>query len=269
MTEEPKKESPRELKRKERLQRHIDMLKESSEKVGQLNPVVISQFGVVSGSKRLSADPNWRMKKVQLQDEYEHWKVVANSNIQMEPSQEEWRLYLSKAIDALLEKNKNLKREDIVKRLTEDFGLQKTKLYELIPEEYKKDYDTSKGADLYKPKNDESKIPQSGITETKRPTAFDMEKLLISELQKADINPKVKVPYERPYNYPQPFFADIVVGNLAMDIVGKSTKEEIVKRDEFFIKKHGLYPIHFPVPMVKKYAPIIASLIHGMVGKTS
>ena len=67
--------------------------------------------------------------------------------------------------------------------------------------------------------------------------------------------------FDRPYKYPQPYYADLKIGNLTFDILGKSSQEEREERDEFFVKQ-GMYPVHLPRPMVKKYAPVIAALIH-------
>ena len=89
---------------------------------------------------------------------------------------------------------------------------------------------------------------------------LELEKLLISELEKVGVKPEVKVPFDRPYNYTKPYFGDIKVGNVVMDVKGKSSVEEVEERDKYFMEK-GLLPIHFPGPMVKKFAPDIASLV--------
>jgi hypothetical protein len=46
-----------------------------------------------------------------------------------------------------------------------------------------------------------------------------------------------------------------------MDIKGKSSVGETEARDKYFIEKKQLLPIHLPPPMVKKFAPEIASLV--------
>jgi len=56
-------------------------------------------------------------------DEYEHWRSVANANVQIEPSKEEWREYVNKAIGALKKDNKSITNAEIIKQLEKDFGL--------------------------------------------------------------------------------------------------------------------------------------------------
>ena len=90
---------------------------------------------------------------------------------------------------------------------------------------------------------------------------LQLEELLISELEKQGVKPETKVPFDRPYKYSQPYFADIVIGRVVMDIKGKSSVGETEARDKYFIEKKQLLPIHLPPPMVKKFAPEIASLV--------
>jgi len=271
---EKKKKKSREELREERIAKHVAALRESEQKIGQLIPVIESQFGIVSGSKRRKANPDWRTKKVTYDDEYEHWRNVANANIQIEPSKKEWAEYVNKAIAALKKDNKNITNAEIIKRLEKDFGLPRARIYELMSDEFKKE---CKKADLHldgAPKGDESKSAQTAQLSQVVDTVFkgvkgfvekpNMEQVLVAELKKFDIVPEVKVKFDRPYKYPQPYYADLKIGNLTFDILGKSSQEEREERDEFFVKK-GMYPIHLPRPMVKKYAPVIAALIHGFV----
>ena len=146
-----------------------------------------------------------------------------------------------------------------------------------MDDEFKREYKKLTGNLEGTPKDDESKSPESGqLTQTTQivdkgfkgvkgiGTVRGVEQLLVEELKKLDVKPEVKVKFDRPYKYPRPYYADVKVGKLAMDVLGKSSEEERVKRDKYFIKQ-GMYPIHFPPPMVKKYAPVIASLIHVLI----
>ena len=230
-----KKTKSREELREERIAKHVEALKESESKIGQLFPVIESQFGVVSGSKRLKANPDWRKKVVVLKDEYEHWKAVANSNVQLEPSKGEWATWVNNAI-RVLKNERKMSNADIVKKLNEDFGLPRYKIYELMDDEFKIEY---KKLTTQTPKDDESK--DSGLQnlkEIKVPKGMsdlELEKLLISELEKVGVKPEVKFAIDRPYNYTKPYFGDIKVGNVIMDVAGKSSKEEVEERDKYFI----------------------------------
>ena len=154
--------------------------------------------------------------------------------------------------------------------MKKDFGLPQWKIYELLPEDYKREYKVGADGNLVgTSKDDESEFAKSAnlsqvvvdqIFKGKGFTELDAERMLVAELKKLNIEPELKVRIDRPYKYPQPYFMDVKVGNVTMDIVGKSTLEEVELRDKFFREK-GLYPVHFPMPMVKKYAPLIASLV--------
>jgi len=205
MTEEEKKKGQRESRRDARIQRHIEALKESEQKIGQLFPVIESQFGVVSGSKRLEANPNWRKKKIQLDDEYEHWKAVANSNVQLEPSKKEWATWVNNAI-RVLKRDRKMSNSDIVKLLNDDFGLPRWRVYELMDDEFKIVY---KKLTAQMPKDDESKdsgLPNLGKDKgSKGMSDLQLEELLISELEKVSVKPEKQVAFDRMYKYPRPY----------------------------------------------------------------
>jgi hypothetical protein len=44
--------------------------------------------------------------------------------------------------------------------------------------------------------------------------------------------------------------------------------EEVEERDSYFRKK-GLYPVHVPGPVIKKYAPFVASLVKSFMSFVS
>ena len=105
-------------------------------------------------------NPDWRTKKITLDNEYEYWKSVANANIQIEPSKEEWREYVNKAI-AALKRDRKMNNVGVIKQLEKDFGLTRTRIYDLMSDEFKKE---CKKADLHldgTPKDDESKLSES------------------------------------------------------------------------------------------------------------
>jgi len=267
----PKRKS-REEQRQERIKRHIEVLKESEQKIGQLTPVVISRFGVVSGSKRLKANPDWWRKQIDLDNEYDYWRLVANSNIQIEPNEAEWRTYVNKAIKALKELNKKITNKEVVERLMEDFGLPRTRIYNLMDDEFKREYQ-SQGSpkddetDLQgTSKDDESESPESGqlpsiIKGPREPTA---EEILVKEIEKYNISPEIRVKYPNSPS-PRPYYAPIKIGGIIIEILRPGTgKDEVQAKNEFFIKK-GMWPINIPRPMAKKYSSVIASLIHGFL----
>jgi len=241
-----------------KLQEHIDALKESEAKVGQLLPVIDSKYGIISGHKRLRANPNWRRKKLDLDSEYDYWKLVANFNIQKEPSKKECIEYVNGAIAALKKEREGITNAEIIKQLEKDFGFSRSKIYELMGDEFKIEYKkltTNLGGD------DESKESTVRILKKdKGMSDLELEKLLISELEKVGVKPEVKVPFDRPYNYTKPYFGDIKLGNVVMDIIGKSSAEEVEERDKYFMEKKLLL-LHLPGPMVRKFAPEIASLV--------
>ena len=70
---------------------------------------------------------------------------------------------------------------------------------------------------------------------------LELEQRLILELQKAGVKPETKVPFDRPYKYSQPYFADIVIGRIVIDIKGKSSQEEVDERDKYFMEKKKLF----------------------------
>lgn len=245
------------------LQKHIDALKESEEKVGQLLPVIDSKYGVISGHKRLMANPNWRKKTLDLKSKYDYWKLVANFNIQKEPSKEECMEYVNGAIGALMDERKGITKAEIIAKLEKDSGLSRRKIYEFMDDEFKREYrklTTDFGGE------DESKSSNLEHSKSHKVVLSDLEleQLLILELQKAGVKPETKVPFDRPYNYTKPYFGDVKVGNIVMDISGKSSVEEVEERDEYFRKK-GLVPIHFPGPIIKKYAPFVAFLVKSFM----
>ena len=61
---------------------------------------------------------------------------------------------------------------------------------------------------------DESKSAESAQSKTHKVVMSDLEleKLLISELEKVGVKPETKVTFDRPYKYPRPYYADIKVG---------------------------------------------------------
>ena len=71
---------------------------------------------------------------------------VANANVQIEPSEEDWALYVNKAIEALKRDRSVTKSTDIIKQLERDFGLNQRRIYELMDDEFKKE---CKKADLH------------------------------------------------------------------------------------------------------------------------
>ena len=145
----------------EKLQEHIDALKESEAKVGQLLPVIDSKYGIISGHKRLMANPNWRKKTLDLNSKYNYWKLVANFNIQKEPSMEECKEYVNGAIAALMEERPGITKREIIKQLEKDSGLRRTKIYELMNDDFKREW--RKLTTVFGAEN-ETDSPQSGLS---------------------------------------------------------------------------------------------------------
>ena len=150
---------------------------------------------------------------VPYDDEYEHWRNVANANVQIEPSEEEWALYVNKAIAALKRDRHMEKKMDIIKQLERDFGLSQRRIYELMDDEFKKE---CKKADLHldgTPKDDESKSAESAQLSQVVDKVFkgikgmveepNAEQMLVAELKKFNIKAERKVPFKRPYKYPR------------------------------------------------------------------
>ena len=85
-----------------------------------------------------------------------------------------------------------------------------------MDDEFKKEY---KKADLHlegTSKDDESELSESRQSKPRVHKVvmsdLELEQLLISELEKQGVKPEVKVPFDRPYKYPKPYYADIKVG---------------------------------------------------------
>jgi hypothetical protein len=212
------------------------------------------------------------VQKVAIDNKYLHWKAVVNANIQMEPSKEDWKLWINNAIGALKKETK-MSNAEIVRLLLDDFGLPEWKIYNLMDDGYKREYEKQEKppeeqteALKEKLKKDESKSRKSdfGGKAFGNVSEFFLEKMLVKEFEKLGVKPETKVPIDRAYPYPYPYIADIKLENIIIDVEGKSLPEELTERDAHF-KKLGMYPIHLPRSMVQKFTPNIASLIYGFV----
>ena len=100
---------------------------------------------------------------------------------------------------------------EAIKQLEKDFGLSRHRIYDLMSDEYKRDYEKADANIKGTPKDDESKSPQSGQSSQVVDSVFkgkepDVQEVMVAELRKVGIELEAKVPFKRPYSYTRSYF---------------------------------------------------------------
>ena len=114
----------------------IELLKQSKEKVGYLNPVVQDQHGnILSGRHRKYADANWPTVTREVKDDLERELLIIHYNVQRSVPREETQNRLLR-IAKILE-HQGVEPEEICARVTELTGFSREYVRQLLPDEYK------------------------------------------------------------------------------------------------------------------------------------
>ena len=130
----------------------------------------------------------------------------------IEPSRKESKEYVNGAIAALKEERPGITKREIIKQLEKDSGLNRSYIYELMNDDFKREWrklTTDFGG------KDETESPPSGLSKPKTHKVvmsdLQLEQLLISELEKVSVKPEKQVTFDRMYKYPRPYYANIKV----------------------------------------------------------
>lgn len=126
-----------EMAYREKRKRFIEKLRKSDNDVGQLHPVIRTKYGIVEGLMRKEANLDWLEKFYEVNSLYGHYRIMANSNIQLEKPLEWWRDIVNKAAEELLKSGKDPEKGEILDQMIRDFGVDAEEIEMLLQKKYK------------------------------------------------------------------------------------------------------------------------------------
>jgi len=300
---EEEKEKLERAEYEKRHKEHVEELKQSGEVMGELHPVVFTQYGLAAGTSRLEANPNWRKVTITAPNLYEHYRIMLHDN-KHERKPDFWiKEVLNKEAEALVLPPPNglgldINKGEVTDRLVRESSLPEWKVYELLddkykaPEQRKAGIASAEAKDLQiSPKDilDESKSVVESTTEKekvskkrqrKRSKEYkefgkvqytEAEQTLETILSRYNIKYKAQVSFERAGEFtedgkPKTYIADILIDNIVIEIEGAGTSSDSAERDDFFFSK-GCYVVHVPNIAVFKHGEVIGSLVAAFYHK--